>query len=257
LKYRILSQHFGAVRNKLLEYARHFDIAAHGDVKGFGREALVGEFLRSHLPPQIDYLTGEILDPVDQRSGQVDIILQSKRYPRVPLIGNVHLAFADAVVAVIEVKSHLTSQHLNAALGQFRRIKALQRSVVLNKGPMAAELTKIPCVLFAFKGPTKDTLLALISAYAQGNNVSLNDCSPDMVVVLDRSYYLCKNDGWHLPVVPVPGGYFRDWAGLPHESLVGMYNYLNNVIQAHWERSPELELGKYFDNAVQAGAAQG
>lgn len=252
MTHRVLSEHFAAVKRRLHEYSKHFDIADHGDIKGYGREALVQEFLATHLPGQIEYLTGEILDPVDGRSGQVDIIMQSARYPKVPLLGNVHLAFVDSVVAAIEVKSNLTTQHLAAALTQFRKIKSLRRSVVLEIGPLAAKLTAIPCLIFAFTGPKRDTLIKGINEYATREKISLNSCSPDMVVVLDEDYYVCKNDGWQFPVIPQPGAYFRDWSGLPHENLVGMYNYLNNVIQAHIHRAPHLELGAYFDKAVVA-----
>lgn len=250
MTYRVLSSHFGKVKGKLLEYSSHFDIANHGDIKGYGREALVQEFLATHLPDQVEYLTGEILDPDDGRSGQVDVILQSKRHPKVPLLGNLHLAFIDSVIAAVEVKSNLTTQHLTAALDQFKRIKSLKRSVVLRNGSLAAELTSTPCVIFAFKGPKRDTLIQSINKYAATNQVPLNSFAPDMVVVLDEDYYVCRNDGWQFPVVPTPGAFFRDWSGLPHENLVGLYTYLNNVIQAFISGDSKIDIGKYFDKAV-------
>lgn len=250
MTHRVLSEHFGKVKLKLLEYSKHFDIAQHGDIKGYGREALVQDFLATHLPDQVEYLTGEILDADDVRSGQVDVILQSKRSPKIPLIGNLHLAFADSVIAAVEVKSNLTTQHLLAALDQFRKIKALRRTTVFELGQHAARLESIPCLIFAFKGPTKETLIASINKYAADNQVPLNSFSPDMVVILNCDYYLCKNDGWQFPVIPVAGGYFRDWAGLPHENLVGFYNYLNNLIQAYISGSPRLNLQKYFDKSI-------
>lgn len=247
---RVLSDHFGKVKNKLLEYSRHFDIAAHGDIKGYGREALVQEFLSTHLPDEVEYLTGEILDPDDQRSGQVDVILQSKRQPKIPLFGNVHLAFVDAVIAVVEVKSNLTTQHLSAALDQFARIKALRRRVVLQHNAVSAKLLSIPCLIFAFRGPSKGTLIRLINEYAQKKKTALNTFCPDMVLVLENDYYVCKNDGWQFPVEPVAGAFFRDWSGLPHENLVGLYNYLNNVIHVYSADPPSIRIGDYFDKSI-------
>jgi hypothetical protein len=249
-QYRVMSTHFAAVKRRLQEYSKHFDIAAHGDIKGYGREALVNEFLRTHLPAQLEFFTGEVLDPTDRRSGQVDIILQSRRYPQIPIIGNVHLAFVDAVIAIIEVKSDLNKQHLKAALGQFQRIKKLKRRVKMEQGPTATPLPTIPCLIFAFKGPEKDTLIKSINEYGKEQNVPLDAFAPDLVVVLGSDYYICKNDGWQFPVVRVPGAYFRHWGGLPHENLVGMYNYLNNVIQAHERQAPGLLLRDYFDKSV-------
>jgi len=247
--HRVLSDHFARVKAKLQEYSRHFDIAAHGDIKGYGREALVGEFLSTHLPSVVEYLTGEILDPQDRRSGQVDVIIQSNLQPKIPLISNVHLSFIDAVVAVVEVKSTLTTQHLTAALDNFRRIKALSRSVVLHY-PAAVDLEAVPCILFAFRGPTKDTVIRSINDYAGTHQASLDSFAPDMVVVLESDYYICKNDGWQFPRVLVSGAYFRDWAGLPHETLVGMYNYVNNLIRAYAAAQPGIRIDAYFDKSV-------
>ncbi len=246
MTYRVLSDHFGRVKSTLLQHAGHFDIANHGDIKGYGREALVQEFLATHLPDQVEYLSGEILDANDHRSGQIDIIVQSKKHPKIPLLGSLHLAFIDSVVAAIEVKSNLTTQHLNASLEQCKKLKALQRNVVLENGGLAKKLTTVPCVVFAFKGPKKDTLLKSINEFAQRNFIALDAFCPDMIVVLEEDYYVCKNDGWQFPFVPAPGAYFRDWQGLPHENLVGLYNYLNNVIQAFTDKSPRLEIGNYF-----------
>ena len=250
MQHRVLSEHFGRVKNKLLEYSRHFDVARHGDLKGYGREALVCEFLRTHLPDQIEYLTGEIIDAFDGRSGQIDIILHAKTQPKIPLLANVHLAFADAVVAVIEVKSTLTTQHLNAALDQFTVLKGLRRNLQLKLSKASFPLTSIPCTIFAFSGLGKDAVIKNINEYAQTHNLSLDKCSPDMVVVLDDDYYICRNDGWQFPVVPLPGAFFRDWQGLPHENLVGLYNYLNNVIRSYVELAPNLDIAAYFEKSV-------
>jgi hypothetical protein len=38
--FRVLSDDFRKVKRKLLEYSGHFDIADHGDIKGYGCEAL-------------------------------------------------------------------------------------------------------------------------------------------------------------------------------------------------------------------------
>lgn len=246
--HRILSKHFSYVKQKLLSFANHFDIAQHGDLKGYGREALAAEFLTSHLPDQIDLLTGEIIDTHDNRSGQIDLILQSKYSPKIPLWGNIHLAYADSVIAAIEVKSSLTTQHLNMILDASRKVKALNRSVVLKNGSLALKLDKIPYIVFAYSGVSRDTILKHINNYAVRYKVSLNDFTPDMIVVLDQDFYICRNDGWQFPIVP--GGYFRDWQGVGDENLVGLYNYLNNLIKAHISELRVLEINKYFDKSI-------
>jgi hypothetical protein len=250
VKLRVLSAHFGSVKTKLLEYSRHFDIADHGDIKGYGREALVGEFLQSHLPDQVEYLTGEILDEDDNRSGQTDIILQSKRFPKIPLLGSTHLVLADSVMAVIEVKSNLNKQHLNAALAQFQKIKALKRQTSIEgRGPMR-ELNKTPCIIFAFKGLSHEKIIDHINAYALSEKVSLNDFAPDMVVVLDSDHYICRNDGWIFPIIPKPGAFFRTWIGLPNENLVGLYQYLFSISQSFLFTEQTFGIAPYFDKSI-------
>lgn len=244
MEHRILSEHFRSVKTRLLEYSKHFDIADHGDIKGYGREALVQEFLKTHLPDQVNYLTGEIIDPDDHRSGQIDIILQSSNQPKIPLVGNLHLAFIDSVIAALEVKSNLTTQHLAAALDHCKKIKALKRTKKLaNRN--ATTLESVPYVIFAFKGPRKQTLLDALNEYAEANGIALDMFCPEMIVVLESDYYLCKNDGWQFPYVE--GGYWRDWTGLPHETLVGIYNYLNNLIQSYLGTPHTFSVGPYFD----------
>ena len=250
MRNRLLSEHFGRVKNKLLEYSNHFDIAKHGDIKGYGREALVRELLGTHLPDQIEYLTGEIIDAFEGRSGQIDIILHSKTQPKVPLLANIHLAFAEAVVAVIEVKSTLTTQHLDAALDQFTILKGLRRKLRLKFNESSLPLTSIPCAVFAFSGLSKESVIKNINEYASRNNLRLDQCSPDMVVVLDGDYYICRNDGWQFPIVPLEGAFFRHWQGLPHENLVGLYNYLNNVIRAYVDIGPTVDIAPYFDKSM-------
>jgi len=244
---RILSEHFLKVKSKLLEYSKHFDIADHGDIKGYGREVLVQEFLTNHLPNNIEYLTGEIIDQNDNRSGQVDIILKANNLPRIPLLGNMHLAFSDTVIAAIEVKSTLTTQHLSYALHNFNKIKQLNRNITVKFEATAIDLDKIPCILFAFKGLGKDAIIKNINDYARTHKAPLDTFSPDMIVVLESDFYICKNDGWLFPIAQPVEAYFRHWEGLPHENLVGIYIYLFNVLQGFMNCDNQLNIAPYFE----------
>src|SRR5688572_30221250 len=109
MQNRHLYRYLREVRRQLEQFADITDLAAHGDVKGAPREGFVKAFLKNHLPSSIDYGTGEIVDADDNRSGQIDIILQSAISPRMTLLESVMLAFADAVLGIIEVKSTLTT----------------------------------------------------------------------------------------------------------------------------------------------------
>ncbi len=246
---RVLSTHFARVKSKLIEFSRHFEIADHGDIKGFGREALVDEFLQTHLPDQIEFLTGEILDKNDARSGQVDIILQSKMFPKIPLLGRTHLVFSDAVMAAIEVKSDLNKAHLLTTLKQFQKIKGLERNTVIRGGQKQHELKKTPCVIFAFKGMSLQKLGSHIDDFAKTESVSWADFAPDLVVVLKGNYYFCRNDGWIVPINNAEETH-RSWKGSANkdadEDLVGIYSYLYNITQSFLRDRHQVDLGPYF-----------
>lgn len=246
--HRILSRHFAHVKYKLLSFASHFEIAKHGDMKGYGREALTEEFLKSHLSDQIDFLTGEIVDTEDIKSGQIDIILQSKKSPKIPLWGNIHLSYADSVIAAIEVKSNLTTQHLNISLDASKKVKALNRDVMLNLTPLQKPLNKIPYIIFAFTGLMETSILKTINNYASKNKIPVEDFAPDMIIVLDKDYYMCKNNGWQFPITP--GGYYVTWTGVADENLVGLYNYLTNVIVSYNSEERIVDIPRYFEKSV-------
>lgn len=246
--HRILSKHFALVKQKLISFSAHFQIAKHGDMKGYGREALTEEFLSSHLPDQIEFLTGEIIDTEDLRSGQIDIILQSKKSPKIPLWGKIHLAYTDSVVAVIEVKSNLTTEHLKSSLDASKRIKSLKRNVILELTPLQKKIDKIPYIIFAYTGLTDSTVLKNINDYSVQNQIHLDNFAPDMIVVLDKDYYICKNDGWQFPIMP--GGYFRNWVGDSDENLVGLYNYLNNIILSYNSVERVINIPRHFEKSV-------
>ncbi|WP_138553671.1 DUF6602 domain-containing protein [Pseudoalteromonas rubra] len=249
MKHRLLSEHFGKVKKTPLQYSEHFDIANHGDIKGYGREALVNIFLKEHLPDSIEYLTGEIFDEFDKRSGQVDIILQSKSFPKVPLLGNTQLVYSDAVMAAIEVKSNLTKQHLYAIFEQFKKVKLLNRKAIIKGGGMLSDLKKIPCIIFAFKVPVHRKIVEHVNKFSVLKKVPLTDFAPDMVVVLDSDFYICRNDGWIFPPVP-ERALFRHWEGLPHENLVGIYIYLINLSSSYLFDPPNFSVAPYFEKSI-------
>jgi len=245
--HRVLSRHFAHVKQKLLSFAMHFDIANHGDLKGYGREALTGEFFQTHLPSQVEYLTGEIIDSNDIRSGQIDIIIQSKNSPKIPLWGNIHLSYSDSVIAAIEVKSDLNSQHLKSALEASLRIKSLKRNVIL-RGHKLRDLTNIPYIIFAFTGLSKEMIVKHIIDFGNEKELSLDQFAPDMVVVLNKDFYIFKNDGWLFPISPekIDLVYYN---GPSDENLVGLYAFLTNLIQAYHIEERLINVPSYFDES--------
>lgn len=100
----------------------------HRGNRGAGREQTVVKFLNEHLPGRFRAVTGEIVDVGGERSGQVDILLYD-RVQTAPLLtqadGRV-LIGAEAVLAVIEVKSRLTRSELRKAINGFAKIRTMR-----------------------------------------------------------------------------------------------------------------------------------
>ena len=242
----ILVTHFDKTRKTLLELSKHFEIVNNGTVKGNIREGVVHEFLQKNLPTVVDYLTGEIIDCKGARSGQIDIILQSISDPRIQLYKDQHIALCDAVLAVIEVKSTLTTGAPNGesslvqALNTFKKVKSLYRTVKIKSitGDNQDKET-IPCILFAYTGPPVETLANALKTYATQYEYKEEECDrflPDVIVVLDKGYYAYKEDGWIFERTEeiVKGKLLPNKK--TEETLIGMFVYLCNVIQS-WNKN--------------------
>ena len=223
-------------------------IGTHPDVVGLAREGLIRYFLQDNLPTAINYITGEIFDHKDDRSGQVDIIVQSQHSPRIRLFGDIEICFVDAMLAAIEVKSRLTTanwqhpSHLKAALDSFVKIKNLSRRYHISGAFVNSSgesrrvvLPNTPCMIFAYHGPERSALEERLHQYGQSFGLETNFYWPEVITVLDRGYYVVKNDGWSLHNVP---DIFKCSGNERADAcLFGMYQYLVKLIEA-WIASP-------------------
>ena len=247
---RILSQHFEQSLERLKTFSQHARLAEHSDNLGLAREGFIKTFLEENLPSLIDFRSGEILDQNDKRSGQIDIILQSALSPRIHLFGDVQVALADFVLGVIEVKSTLTTaavdnaSHLKSALDTFRNVKALKRDhkITGTRSETTIELPNTPCFLFAYTGPTMDTLLTKLGEYGAHNNLTPQEYWPEVIVVLDREYYITRNDDWLFHKK-------NEDIYLTHEGkecLVGLFVYICQIIEAWNAKSHHTEFSKFF-----------
>lgn len=249
---RILSDHFEKTLDKLKAYFEHSGIAKHGDIKGAAREGFVQLFLEDTMPSVLEYATGEIIDKNDTRSGQVDIILQSSTSPKIKLFGNINISFNDYVLGAIEVKSNLNKTHLINSLELFRKIKSLERDVLVNgysgwdDKKNIIYFKKTPCFLVAFKGPKRDTLLKQLEEYRKLNRLEIEEFCPQVIVVINREYDFVRNDGWLQDPNNHPGKHFFSSQG--KLVLVFLYQYIFQLIDA-WNkgfRAGIMPTGDFF-----------
>lgn len=106
------------------EVAARFD---HKGLRGSTREEVVAKFLSEQLPGRFGVSSGEAIDADGNRTGQLDIVIFD-RSAVAPLLKRASgdLLPAEALLAVIEVKSTLTQKDLNMAAKAAKRISNLR-----------------------------------------------------------------------------------------------------------------------------------
>lgn len=249
---RVLVKHLNDVAEVLRATSRQIQVASHGVNAGSAREALISSFLEQHLAESVSYFTGEILDHNDERSGQIDVIVHPKSSPRLPLQKDVSVVFSDSVLAAIEVKSNLNTAsgknpcHLRSALDSCVKTKRLSRGTWVSgaKNNRLVHLKRIPVFIFAFNGPSVETLRQKIYEYQTQENVPL-DLMPDLITVLDRNYYLVQNNGWFIEKVENPSVHWSQ-NSQPEAVLAGMYVYLTKIIEAYGSNPRPTMFGAYL-----------
>jgi hypothetical protein len=110
----------------LLSAFRKSSKTQHKGLKGDARANRIADFLRHRLPSGYAVLCkAEIVDYLDQRSGEVDILILDK--VRNAILSDDPLWIpAEALLAVIEVKSVLTKDHLREAYAAAKKLNTLR-----------------------------------------------------------------------------------------------------------------------------------
>ncbi|WP_198368490.1 DUF6602 domain-containing protein [Roseomonas rosulenta] len=99
----------------------------HRGIKGNERALALADFLRSHLPSIFAVGKGEAIDFKDNRSGELDLFLYD-RMSAAPIQSSSEniLVPAEAIYAVIEVKSILTGDEIEKCLNSAKKVRALR-----------------------------------------------------------------------------------------------------------------------------------
>lgn len=247
---RPLVQHLENIQGNLSSLSRTAGFYDHPSNLGSAREAIVSSFLRSNLPKSVDFWNGEILDSDDKRSGQLDIVVYSSNAPKLNLFSDHSVLLCDFAIAVIEVKSKLTTaswdqpSHLRSSLEACRMVKSLKRNSSFGgiTGDGEVKFHSTPYIVFAFDGPEHEFLLERLRDFQAVNGIQINQL-PDMIVNLSKSYYLVQNNGW----------LFRkadnvDWSrNLETEgTLLGPFAYIVKLIEAYNSNPPFMPFSAYL-----------
>jgi hypothetical protein len=129
--------------------------------KGHEREIFVQSFLSRVFPTPYRFGSGDITDTRDNRSGQLDVVIEYPLMPSLPglLDGGPRLYLAEGVAAVIEVKSDLKKQWREVEASA-KAVKKLRRVMDWAKfeGPRGPD-EEIPFYAVGFRGWAKLTTL--------------------------------------------------------------------------------------------------
>jgi hypothetical protein len=280
----IISEHFRTVGNELEIASQRLNHAKHSDIKGGGREALASKFLSSHLPKTVDFFTGEIIDPKHNRSPQIDLIIYGGNAPRLPLVDAYHLAFIDAVMAAVEVKSTLDSAAVGTCVNASYRLKSLVRAeeligrndvgegnrvtsqlkdavkhftslglkVEYRDDLRSSNLKTTPYIVFAYTGMKAQSVISSMIEHAktERSEHTLASHGPDMIINLEKGYYIFKDNDFLWPrgrLGNVAG--YGVWEMGPDQhkgdALIGLYMLLSNLSTAFQLRPPLVNLPDY------------
>jgi hypothetical protein len=97
---------------RMLTGAHHAGSSMSSASKGNEREAFINGFLSQVMPSHFRFGSGDTTDQKGARSGQLDIVVEYPFVPSLPIVAgrSPRLYLAEGIVAVIEIKSNITSQ---------------------------------------------------------------------------------------------------------------------------------------------------
>jgi hypothetical protein len=104
------------------------DLISHPGERGRARETILAQYLREIVPKGFDIETGFVIDTRGGQSLQQDLIIVRRDYHPLFKVGGVNFFPVEAVAAVIEVKSTLSTATLRDALRNAASVKELDRT---------------------------------------------------------------------------------------------------------------------------------
>lgn len=256
---KLIQAHLNNIQSTLGSYFDLTSISGHSGNLGTARELIVKHFLEANLPSSLDFTSGEVFDSADNRSGQLDIVIHTSNSMKLNLASNIDLLPVDNVISVIDCKSNLQTgsmsssgrNALKTSLDACVKLKKLNRinpigidkqycvdknmpenlaELLFKDSGLASSLPSTPYMIIAFKGPSEEKLRDCLWKYMQENSITL-DQMPNVITVLDKNYYLVKNDGFYIPFVKEGGVH---WSAIKDKksTLLGCYMYLVKLSEA-------------------------
>lgn len=153
MKNTYVEQRLAGIQNILMGVHQQ-SAALSASSRGLERQGFIDDFLGKVFPPIYRFGTGDATDSSNNRSGQLDVVVEFPFAPSLPSVGGgatTRLYLAEAVAAVIEVKSDAAGQW-NEALHTASQLAPLRRSfgagMIFGNGPSA----EIPLFVVGYTG---------------------------------------------------------------------------------------------------------
>lgn len=185
---------FRRIANALAAAAEVAAGTGHAVTTGRLREALVQQFLRPHLPRNLEIRSGVIVDASGKKSTQQDCILVDTRLPLIDVGSSTDaLLVAESVSATVEVKSYLTAEELVSTMDAISQTIQLVRNgtQVYRKSGIEIRLPKpnpILTYIFAYNSVSLDTLAQNI--YKVAHERKNGGIVPDAICILNKGVLL-------------------------------------------------------------------
>lgn len=155
--------------------------------RGREREGFIEKFLAEVFPRPYRFGSGDITSQNNERSGQVDVVVEFPFLPSLPIVpgSSTRLYLAEGAAAVIEVKSDVANQW-SEVLGTARQLAKLRRgpnSEAMTIGhPSALPPSRIPLFAVGYTGWKRHETLV----------ERLGDGEVDGILVLENGLFASK-----------------------------------------------------------------
>jgi hypothetical protein len=226
---------FRKIAKSLSSQAEMAGGSGHAGTTGRIRELIVQNFLRPHLPKELEIRSGIIIDSIGQRSNQQDCVVLDTRMPLIDIGSDSEaLLIAESVIAAIEVKSFLNKQELIRSLEASVSTKKLVRKgeQVYRKGSSeiyVPEVYPILTYIFAYDGIDLITAAKHVADFASEHKDS--GIIPEAVCILQKGVLLRSPlmpviKGSKVTLPPVSGGTKLSYRTYKKDALLAFYRRL-------------------------------
>jgi hypothetical protein len=224
-----MEKYFNLISSELLnklEQIRQF-ITRHNPTIGVLTEAVLREFLAKYLPKSVAVEEGFIINESGQVSKQCDILVYDHlNFAPYYRINDIVVIPAEAVVAVIEVKTTLNKKIFSGIVEYFANIQFICK-------------TKAKTYLFIYNSPKPANLERLFHSYRHPGEYQQFDHDtfqllPDEISGLDNAYHFKKSfNAYHGDMMGYDSWFYKDKQGSQISAMQIFFNSIYNTVQHH------------------------